>query len=154
MAYGADGCTYGYGDGATTGIILSDADTDTAGFQVRLERGENRLGIGVNKGEECAPSRRTLRADGYGPELPSNRRADHQRHGAGGGAFDGRHVGHRGRGRHGERVVQLPVACRRRDNRYRDYGRHGPDLHPSDADAGKSIKVRVTFVDDAGNEER
>ena len=38
MAYGADGCTYGYGDGATTGIVLSDADMDTAGFQVKLDR--------------------------------------------------------------------------------------------------------------------
>ena len=54
MAYGLDGCTYGYGDGATTGIVLSDADTGTEGFQVNLDRGENRLGIGVNKGEECA----------------------------------------------------------------------------------------------------
>ena len=76
------------------------------------------------------PSKRTLRSHGYGPELPSHRRADHHRHGAGGGDAEGGHHGHRGRGRTGERVVQLPVACRRRDNRYRDYGRHGPDLHP------------------------
>ena len=43
-------CTYYYGDGRTTGIVLSDADTNTYGFQVNLDRGENRLGISVNGG--------------------------------------------------------------------------------------------------------
>ena len=43
-------CTYGYGDGTTTGIILNDADEDTDGFQIDLGRGKNRLGIGVNTG--------------------------------------------------------------------------------------------------------
>ena len=44
------GCNYGYGNGTTTGIVLADADEETAGFQIGLNRGENRLGIGVNKG--------------------------------------------------------------------------------------------------------
>ena len=43
-------CTYHYGDGKTTGIFLSDADADTDGFQINLDRGENRLALGVNKG--------------------------------------------------------------------------------------------------------
>ena len=43
-------CTYSYGDGETTGIILADADADTDGFQINLDRGENRLALGVNKG--------------------------------------------------------------------------------------------------------
>ena len=43
-------CAYQYGDGTTTGIVLSDADTNTEGFQVNLDRGENRLLLGVNKG--------------------------------------------------------------------------------------------------------
>ena len=43
-------CDYYYGDGITTGIALSDADTNTYGFQVDLDRGENRLGISVNGG--------------------------------------------------------------------------------------------------------
>ena len=43
-------CDYYYGDGRTTGIALSDADTNTYGFQVNLDRGENRLGISVNGG--------------------------------------------------------------------------------------------------------
>ena len=41
-----DDCIYGYGGG----YILSDADPDTEGFQINLDRGENRLGIGVNTG--------------------------------------------------------------------------------------------------------
>ena len=52
MDYGADGCAYSYGDGATTGIVLSDASTGAEGFQVNSDRGENRLGIGINWGEE------------------------------------------------------------------------------------------------------
>ena len=43
-------CNYGYGDGTTTGIILNDAGEDKDGFQIDLGRGENRLGIGVNTG--------------------------------------------------------------------------------------------------------
>ena len=44
------GCNYSYGNGTTTGIVLADADDETSGFQINLNRGENRLGIGVNKG--------------------------------------------------------------------------------------------------------
>ena len=47
-------CVYSYGDGTTTGIVLSDADTDTEGFQINLDPGENRLGIGVHKGPVTA----------------------------------------------------------------------------------------------------
>ena len=50
-------CTYSYGDGTTAGIVLSDADTETAGFQVNLTPGENQLGIGVNKGRVNASAR-------------------------------------------------------------------------------------------------
>ena len=38
-------CVYSYG-----GDMLSDADTETSGFQVNLDRGENRLGLGVDVG--------------------------------------------------------------------------------------------------------
>ena len=48
------GCNYSYGNGTTTGIVLADADEESAGFQINLNRGENRLGIGVNKGERAA----------------------------------------------------------------------------------------------------
>ena len=40
-----DDCQYTYG-----GVTLSDADPDKEGFQINLDRGENRLGIGVNLG--------------------------------------------------------------------------------------------------------
>ena len=43
-------CNYSYGNGTTTGIVLNDADEETEGFQINLGRGENRLGIGVNTG--------------------------------------------------------------------------------------------------------
>ena len=48
------GCNYSYGNGTTTGIVLADADEETQGFQISLNRGENRLGIGVNKGNNVA----------------------------------------------------------------------------------------------------
>ena len=48
------GCNYGYGNGTTTGIVLADDDEETEGFQISLNRGENRLGIGVNKGNVAA----------------------------------------------------------------------------------------------------
>ena len=41
---------WSYGDGTTYGIVLSDAETNTLGIQVNLDRGENRLLISVNKG--------------------------------------------------------------------------------------------------------
>ena len=52
-------CLYTYGDGTTTGIVLSDADTDTEGFQVNLDPGETRLGIGVHKGPVAAGPAKT-----------------------------------------------------------------------------------------------
>ena len=54
-------CFYSYGDGTTTGIVLSDADTDTEGFQINLDPGENRLGIGVHKGPVAAGPAKTYR---------------------------------------------------------------------------------------------
>ena len=45
------GCHYSYGDQKTTGVVLADADPGTAGFQVELDNGENRFGMGVNKGQ-------------------------------------------------------------------------------------------------------
>ena len=48
--HGYDDCSHSYGDGTTTGIVLSDSNTDAEGFQVNLDRGENQLGLGVNKG--------------------------------------------------------------------------------------------------------
>ena len=153
MAYGADGCTYGYGDGATTGIVLSDADMDTAGFQVKLDRGENRLGIGVNKGEECAhpgglyaltvtvqnsPATgaptisgtaqvgETLRADTTGIADPDG--------------LENASFGYQWLADDGTTDTEITDAT-------------AQTYTPSDADAGKSIKVRVSFIDDAGNEE-
>ena len=153
MAYGADGCTYGYGDGATTGIILSDADTDTAGFQVRLERGENRLGIGVNKGEECAhpgvlyaltvtvqnsPATGAPTISGtaqVGEPLTADTSGIADADGMENASFSYQWLADGG-------TTDTEIT----DATAQTYT-------PSDADAGKSIKVRVTFVDDAGNEE-
>ncbi len=52
------GCVYSYGNGTTTGIVLADADEEADGFQINLNRGENRLGIGVNKGSADADAGR------------------------------------------------------------------------------------------------
>ena len=48
-------CGYHYGDGVTNGIVLSDTDTETAGFQVNLTKGVNRLGIGLNRRSNAHP---------------------------------------------------------------------------------------------------
>ena len=153
MAYGADGCTYGYGDGATTGIVLSDADTDTAGFQVRLERGENRLGIGVNKGEECAhpgvlyaltvivqnsPATGAPTISGtaqVGETLTADTSSIADANGMENASFSYQWLADDG-------TIDTEIT----DATAQTYT-------PSDADAGKSIKVRVSFIDDAGNEE-
>ena len=153
MAYGADGCTYGYGDGATTGIILSDADTDTAGFQVRLERGENRLGIGVNKGEECAhpgvlyaltvtvqnsPATGAPTISGtaqVGETLTVDTSSIADANGLENASFSYQWLAD-----DGTTDTEITDAT-------------AETYTPSDADAGKSIKVRVSFIDDAGNEE-
>ena len=65
---------------------------------------------------------------------------------------DGGHLAHCRRGRADQRFLQLPVAGRRRRHRRGD----GPPTYTlSDDDVGKVIKVsvRVTFTDNAGNEE-
>ena len=56
-------------------------------------------------------------------QQPGYRSAGHHRHSAGGRNADGGHVGRRGRGRAEQRVVQLPVAGRRRGYFRRD-GQH------------------------------
>ena len=59
------GCHYSYGDQRTTGIVLADADPGTPGFQVDLDGGENRLGMGVNTGDVEAGPGSALLADGH-----------------------------------------------------------------------------------------
>ena len=51
---GVGGCSYSYGGTTNTGIVLADVDPNTSGFQVDLDGGENRLGIGLHKGDEGA----------------------------------------------------------------------------------------------------
>ena len=58
---------------------------------------------------------------GGGSSQPSGHRpTDHQWHGAGGGDADGRHLGHIGRGRSGQRLLPIPVAAGRRRHRGAD----------------------------------
>ena len=72
-----------------------------------------RLGPGQHPGS--APARQS-----------GHRGADHHRHGPGGPDPHGEHLGHRRRGRVGQRRLRLPVAVRRRRNRRG----HRLDLHP------------------------
>ena len=90
-----------------------------------------------------------------GLEQPGHGRADHQWHASGGGDADGGHVGHRRRRRAGTRHLQLPVVDRRG-------GVHQSCLFLGateaaytlrTSDEGKVIRVRVSFIDDAGYEE-
>ena len=59
------------------------------------------------------------------------------------------------RGRAGRRFLQLPVDFQRREHRHRHSGADGLHLTYQwmAADVGKTIKVKVSFTDDADNEE-
>ena len=154
MAYGLDGCTYGYGDGTTTGIVLSDADTGTEGFQVNLDRGENRLGIGVNKGEECAhpgglyaltvtvqnsPATGVPTISGtaqVGGTLTANTSGIADADGLDDVAYSFQWV------RVANDSTETDISSAK-----------GYTYTLANDDAGKTVKVRVTFTDDAGYEE-
>ena len=145
-----DDCIYGYGGG----YILSDADPDAEGFQINLDRGENRLGIGVNLGSlnveslgrvygltvtvQSAPATGTPTINGTA-QVEKTLTADTS------GIADA----------DGLTNISYSYQWIRND------GTSDTDIAGATdatytlvaADVGKTIKVRVTFTDDASNDE-
>ena len=145
-----DDCIYGYGGG----FILSDADPDKEGFQINLDRGENRLGIGVNLGSlnveslgrvykltvtvQSAPATGTPTISGTA-QVEETLTADT----SGIADVDG--------------LTNISYSYQW----IRNDGTSDTDIAGATdatytlvaADVGKTIKVRVTFTDDASNDE-
>ena len=144
-----DDCQYTYG-----GVTLSDADPDKEGFQINLDRGENRLGIGVNLGSlnveslgrvygltvtvQSAPATGTPTINGTA-QVEETLTADTS------GIADA----------DGLTNISYSYQWIRND------GTSDTDIAGATdatytlvaADVGKTIKVRVTFTDDASNDE-
>ena len=86
-----------------------------------------------------------------GEKHGGDRDAGDRRDAAGRGGADRLDVGHRRRRRAGHRGLRLPVDP---DGHRYSAGRPAPPTRRWTADEGKRLKVRVTFTDDAGHEER
>ena len=148
------GCSYSYGDGTTTGVVLADTDGNTPGFQIDLDEGENRLGIGLHKGDEGAgPGRlyyltvtvRNVAATGrpaisgtyqVGQRLMASMTDISDEDGLDDVLFSYQWI------RVNSDSTETDIA-----------GATGSTYTLASADAGKTIKVQVTFTDDAGNQE-
>ena len=149
----ARGCQYSYGNGTDTGIVLTDSDPNTAGFQIQLEGGENRLGIGLHKGEECAGAKlyyltvtaANIAATGeptvsgttqVGQTLRASTSAISDEDGLEDTDFSYQWI------RVDSDSTETDIVSATRSS-----------YTLVSADTGKSIKVRVTFTDDSGNSE-
>ena len=148
------GCHYSYGDGTTTGIVLADVDPNTSGFQVDLDGGENQLGIGVNKGDEDAgpgslyyltvtvenvpaTGRPTISGTAQvGQTLTANTSGISDEDGLDDANFSYQWI------RVNSDSTEIDIA-----------GATSSTYAVASADADKTIKVRVTFTDDAENVE-
>ena len=156
VIFGCDirGCHYSYGDRETTGIVLADADLGTPGFQIELDGGENRLGMGVNKGDVDAgtgsiytltvtvsnvPATGKPSIEGtvqVGQTLTTNTSGIADEDGLDDVEFSYQWV------RVNEDATETEIA-----------NATGATYRLANADAEKTIRVRIDFVDDAGNEE-
>ena len=143
------GCNYSYGNGTTTGIVLADADEETEGFQINLNRGENRLGIGVNKGNvDAGPGRlydltvtvQNSPATGA-PTITGTAQVDETLMANTTGVADA----------DGLSNVQYEYQWLADDSDIS--GATSLTYTLADTDEGKAIKVEVTFTDDEGHEE-
>ena len=146
-----------YGDGTTYGIVLSDADTSTDGFQVNLDPGENRLLISVHKGPARSNFPRTYNL----AVTVQNSPATSQNSPATGAPTIS------GTAQVGETLTADTSGIADEDgldNATFSYqwlssrdtaisGATGSTHTLVSTDLGKIIKVKVTFTDDEGNEE-
>ena len=143
------GCHYYYG-----GPALVDADPNTSGFQVDLDGGENQLAIGVNKGDENAGTGSLYYLTVTVQSVPATGKPTIS-----------------GTAQVGQTLTSSTSGISDEDglddvNFSHQWIRVNSDSTETDiagatrstytlasADADKTIKVRVTFTDDVGNQE-
>ena len=145
------GCNYSYGNGTTTGIVLADADEETQGFQISLNRGENRLGIGVNKGNNVAAGPGQLY---YLTVTVENSPATGQPTISGTAQVGQTLTADTSGIADADGLTNATFTYQwlaSRDNEIG--GATGSTYMLVAADEGKTVKVRVSFTDNAGNEE-
>ena len=146
-------CTYGYGVDDNGGSELSDSDTATGGFQVDLDRGVNKLGLGVDKGirpggfelyfltvtvqNASATGQPAITGtEQVSQELTADTLAIDDEDGLDNVEYSYQWI----RVASDSTETDIPSAT-------------GPTYTLTSDDAGKTIKVRVEFTDDAGYEE-
>ena len=146
----AGDCGVSYGG---TGIVLADVDPNTSGFQVDLDGGENRLGIGLHKGDEDAGARlysltinvQSVPATGK-PTISGTAQVGQTLTASTSGISD-----EDGLDDVNFSYQWIRVNSDSTESEITDAT--GSTYTLASADADKTIKVRVTFTDDAGNEE-
>ena len=151
--YSAGDCGVSYGGTGTTSIVLADVDPNTSGFQVDLDGGENRLGIGLHKGDECAGARvyyltvnvESVPASGR-PTISGTAQVGQRLTASTSGISD-----EDGLDDVNFSYQWIRVNSDSTESEITDAT--GSTYTLASADADKTIKVRVTFTDDAGNEE-
>ena len=144
-------CFYSYGDGTTTGIVLSDADTDTEGFQINLGRGENRLGIGVHKGPVAAgPAKKYLLTITRAANTPATGQPTINGTAQVGEVLEVDTSGIAD----ADGLANVTFSYQWLSSRDTEIGGATSSTYTLQAsDESKAVKVQVSFTDDAGNDE-
>ena len=139
------GCHYYYG-----GPALVDADPNTSGFQVDLDGGENQLAIGVNKGDENAGTGSLYYLTVTVQSVPATGKPT-----ISGTAQVGQTLTANTSGISDEDgLTNVTYSYQWLSSRDTEIGGATSSTYTLQAsDDGKVIKVRVSFTDDAGNEE-
>ena len=144
-------CFYSYGDGTTTGIVLSDADTDTEGFQINLDPGENRLGIGVHKGPVAAgPAKKYLLTITRAANTPATGQPTINGTAQVGEVLEVDTSGIAD----ADGLANVTFSYQWLSSRDTEIGGATSSTYTLQAsDESKAVKVQVSFTDDAGNDE-
>ena len=142
-------CSYSYGNSTT---VLSDSDPDASGFQIDLSGGQNQLGIALHKGDECAGitiyeltvAVESVPATGR-PAISGTAQVGQTLTASTSGisdedGLDDVSFSYQWTRVHGSTETSINGAT-------------SVTYRISKADVDKTIKVRVTFTDDAGNQE-
>ena len=142
-------CSYSYGNSTT---VLSDSDPDASGFQIDLSGGQNQLGIALHKGDECAGItiyRLTVAVESVPatgrPAISGTAQVGQTLTASTSGisdedGLDDVSFSYQWTRVHGSTETSINGAT-------------SVTYRITKADVDKTIKVRVTFTDDAGNQE-
>ncbi len=142
-------CSYSYGNSTT---VLSDSDPDASGFQIDLSGRQNQLGIALHKGDECAGItiyRLTVGVESVPatgrPAISGTAQVGQTLTASTSGisdedGLDDVSFSYQWTRVHGSTETSINGAT-------------SASYRITKADVDKTIKVRVTFTDDAGNQE-